>query len=59
MMKLFTPTPRYDELETVSGDLNDLNPEYELRYEIESYLRNELWDEEAELEDILKHEPQQ
>lgn len=57
-MKLYTPTPIYDELVTQNGDLNELNPEHELRYEIESYIRNELWDEEAELEDIIKHEPQ-
>lgn len=50
--------PRYDELDTIEhGDLNDLNPENELRYEIESHIRD-LWDEEGELEDIIKHEPQ-
>jgi len=59
MIKLYTPTQRYDELETVEfGDLNDLNPEHELKHEIETYIRDELWDEEAELEDIIKHEPQ-
>lgn len=60
MIQLYIPTPRYNELDTVeAGDLNDLNPEHELRYEIESYIRNELWDEEAELDDIIKHEPPQ
>ena len=50
--------PRYDELDTIEqGDLNEFNPENELRYEIESHIRD-LWDEEAELEDIIKHEPQ-
>lgn len=58
MIQLYIPTPIYDELVTPNGDLNDLNPEHELRHEIESYIRNELWDDEAELEDIIKHEPQ-
>ena len=58
MIPLYIPTPIYDELVTPNGDLNDLNPEHELRHEIESYIRNELWDDEAKLEDIIKHEPQ-
>lgn len=58
MIQLYIPTPVYDELQTYENDLNDLNPEHELRHEIESYIYNELWDEEAELEDIIKHEPQ-
>ena len=58
MIQLYIPTPIYDELVTPNGDLNDLNPEHELRHEIESYIRNELWDDEAKLEDIIKHEPQ-
>lgn len=58
MIQLYIPTPIYDELVTPNGDLNDLNPEHELRHEIESYIRNELWDDEARLEDIIKHEPQ-
>lgn len=57
MIQLWT-NPRYDELDTIEhGDLNDICPEHEIRAEIEDHIRD-LWDEEAELEDIIKHEPQ-
>ncbi|MBQ6219978.1 MAG: hypothetical protein IJH63_00585 [Methanobrevibacter sp.] len=55
-MNFFTTI--YPELEnTEYGDLNDLCPDHEIKYEIESYIF-EMWAEEAEFEDLLKHEPQ-
>ena len=57
MIQLYI-NPIYNELETHDADYNDICPDNELRAEIESYLRNELWDEEAQLEELLKHEPQ-